>query len=68
MTTLANHKAKTGKPWKQIERDLSEILASHGEPPIYANRINRLRSGKSRPSIAEVRALVEYVGLDSYKD
>ena len=55
--------------WIDVSRELTEILASHGEPPMYDNRLNRLRSGK-KATEAELRALDEWSGgvLEGYKD
>lgn len=55
--------------WIDVSRELTEILVSHGEPAIYDNRLNRLRSGK-RATKAELRALDEWSGgvLEGYKD
>ena len=55
--------------WIDVSRELTEILVSHGEPAIYDNRLNRLRSGK-RATEAELRALDEWSGgvLEGCKD
>jgi hypothetical protein len=67
--TLNELKQLEGLQWKHIERDLTEILATNGEPPLYLNRLNRLRAGK-RPTAAELKALIEWSGgaVESYKD
>lgn len=67
--TLNELKQLEGLQWKHIERDLTEILASYGEPPLYLNRLNRLRAGK-RPTAAELKALIEWSGgaVESYRD
>ena len=55
--------------WIDVSRELTEVLAGHGAPPMYDNRLNRLRAGK-KATEAELRALDEWScgAVDSYRD
>lgn len=62
--TLTQYKEANRMRWHDVARELS----MQGSGPIYENRLNRLREGKSRPTIAEQAALYQMTGgeVDSY--
>ena len=67
MTLLDTERQLRGKHWEAVARELSALCRSYGEEPIYANRLWRLRTGQTEPKSYEVRALLEWCGLDSFR-
>lgn len=66
--TLKKWASIEGRDWKTVERDLTEILAANGEPPLYRNRLMRLRKD-CKPREPEVKALLALTGcLDDFRD
>ena len=57
--TLTQYKERSKKNWHDIARELSHIMAAFGsEDRVFDGRLNRLRSGKVKPTHNEVRALL----------
>jgi hypothetical protein len=70
MITLKEWVAIENRKWKEVERDLCELLASYGEPPVFTNQINRWRRGEGKPNCMQYRALMEMTDnmVESFRD
>ena len=64
--TLDQWREKNGYSWLNIERQ----LCMSGNGSIFMNRINRLKAGKSTPTEAELKALLNITSneVDDYRD
>ena len=53
------------KSWNTVSIDITSYLSE----PLYLNRLNRLRSGKSTPTSDEIKALLTLTNneVDSYR-
>ena len=62
--TLTQYQKNTGLTWQQLAHQLTAAAREHGDEPIYYHRLWRLRTGKSRATQADLRALAVVTGDD----
>jgi hypothetical protein len=68
--TPTQYRDQEGITWQQFAHRISAVLASYGEPPLYYDRLIRLRLGKTSARDQETRALLEMTGneVDCFKE